>query len=301
MKLKFQTLLFILALTTTLYSCSGGSGDDTATQPKDNTGTTDPKPPTGEGGTSKATYFYTRACVMDFTATWCPYCPQLMRGLESASESYPDRIVTIAIHSSSSDLYSGNSDLTKLMDTYGIDGFPSGLYNFRAQLESRAASFIVYTLKSEITTHHSTIGIGVVTKINDKNGVDVTVNLKSGSKNDYRVAMFLVEDDITHKQVDGGSYNNNFVHKNIPLAVYPNPTGTDLGTLDAGAEKTLTHTFTNEELLRVDSRFKGQTTIMDYNKCRVVVYATKKAGTSYYIDNVISCGAKNSKADYKAE
>jgi thiol-disulfide isomerase/thioredoxin len=296
MKSEIKTLLLGTALLALIGGCGGGGSDDNGTSGKgtDDKGQTDTS-------TSKTTTYYTRACVMDFTATWCPYCPQLMRGLEGAAKDYPDRFVILMIHDSTSELYCGDSNLNRLASVQGVQYYPTGLCNFRTELQDRASSAIVSQLTSENKNHKSTIGIGVTTKVNDKNDIDVSVKLKSGQTASYKIAMYVVEDSIVHRQNDGGVYNNNFVHYNIPLIVYPSPDGSDLGTLNYDAEKTVTYTFTAQTLKSIHSNTLGIAASLDYSKCRVVVYVLKKTGSSYYIDNSVSCPAKNGTVDYKTD
>ena len=244
--------------------------------------------------------FYTRACVMDFTATWCPYCPNMTNALEAASKTYSDRFYTIVIHSETSTLYSKESTIYNLYNAFNIGGFPTGKYNFRSDLTSYSSSIVLAELKKEITTHPATSGIAVSTKINANNELEVTAKVKSNLEGKYKVAIWVVEDGITRSQNVMGLYDNEYVHNGVPLKAYPDFAGQDLGTLAVNAEKIVNHTFTAEELLTTRNNM-GVTTKLDYTKCRVIVYVMKMSGGKYYIDNTVSCPAKDSSIDYKYE
>jgi len=244
--------------------------------------------------------FYTRVCVMDFTATWCQFCPYMMSALAKAVQDYSDRILVLAIHDSSSDLHSGDNSVYSLFNDFTVDGIPTGLYNFRNKLESYSSSYVLSALKQEVQNNSAMTGIAVSTKVNSDNNIEVVAKMSTHETNNYKLTMCLVEDNIKNRQNEGGTYTSNFVHNNIPLKFYPEPYGFDLGSVKADEEKSISHTFTNKELSTVRTNMKLSTTL-DYANCRVVVYVSRKSGNKYYIDNTVSCPAKNGSVDYKYE
>ena len=78
--------------------------------------------------------FIRRSIVMRMTATWCGFCPFMNYGLESASEQYPDHIIPINIHESTSEgglAFPGYYDFSSF---FGVASLPEGYTNYYAYL-----------------------------------------------------------------------------------------------------------------------------------------------------------------------
>lgn len=216
---KVLLLLFVPLL---LSACTGKKDDPVPEKPE--------APVTPSGGEEEGKVFFRRALAMDFTATWCQYCPQMAQAVETAQKLRPGRIVDMAVHVD--DAYS--SDQTNaLADLLEIVYFPSLVFDmdkttlFNEQNASRLTAYV------DKMSAEDACGIAISWKSGK-----VNVKVKAAVSGTYKLTVAVVEDKvISTQQGYGSNYENRSLVRDFLTSSVE---GVSLGTLKAGAEASKT-------------------------------------------------------------
>lgn len=160
--------------------------------------------------------FVHQSVFMRFTATWCIWCPRMHRSLEQAQELYPGHIQHLAIHAPDSDL--AFEKATELRNLYKFAGYPTGFVDGRMRIESGevdiVAPRIVEAVQETEETYGTASGIGISSSISGREvTIDLDVYLKQSGE--YKLTVFLVEDNIHNQQQDNIGYHPDFVHNGV--------------------------------------------------------------------------------------
>lgn len=217
MKNRIFTILMAVIL---LFS---GCGDD-------NTGIQDPVKP-GETDIPEIpadtqvenTSFHHRIMLLQHTGTYCPNCPKLMSSLKEVAEdkAYSDKYHHVAAHSYNQD---GEGDAAYSTAAANLSqAFCSGYYpelTFNLTTLSTGTSIEASAIRSKIDQLHkdsADAGIAASTKISD-GYLNVAVETKVAKENLYRIAVWLLEDDIESDQ-DGATEDWQHIHDNAVRAM----------------------------------------------------------------------------------
>ena len=187
-------------------------------------------------------YFFKKVNVLQFTATWCGYCPQMSTSLNKMNEKFPGRISVIAVHGS--DAIAAKSS-NMLMSKFNIKGFPTAImdYNKKAK-SSQSYSVVLKTVKNEVNNFPATTDIKLSAVLNGES-IDVTANIKNiVAAAEYKYVCAVIESDI---KVSGGTsptgkYNNvlrTFYTPEFGQAVV-DANGAEFTTLPTEGETTVT-------------------------------------------------------------
>lgn len=159
--------------------------------------------------------FTQKLVVEDFTGTWCGYCPRVAYNLENYISEQP-ACISVGVHGGGD-----NSDpytylyLNTFAANYGVTGFPWALVNHGAKWDEKAATL------DRALTRWAPLGLAVESSVN---GTAITgkVKVKFNLTTDValRVVVMLVEDNLTHNQVNyysqlGANPIVGFKHTNI--------------------------------------------------------------------------------------
>lgn len=227
--------------------------------------------------------FWHKSLGMRFTATWCGYCPNLATGFSMAVSQYPDKIELLNLHPTTSDLgFSGTSALASI---FKITGYPTGMIDYRKQIEKYAsdyaATLVVNAVKETESNYSVKTGISFSSSVSG-NTLNLNLKLYIKEKGDYKVTAVLLEDDIISYQNGGG---NNYNHSSIARMAFTDITG------DA---------FTTTSNNKTVKKSYSVTLPSSYNKdnLRILVYVLKQYGSQtvirtadygdYYVDNATS-------------
>lgn len=215
---KWLYILLVLGI----WSCVGQKDDP---EP-------DPEPPVPEvpGGKTEGTRFFRRVLALEFTGTWCQYCPNMTEALEEAQQFRPWRLVEVAMHAY--DDYSP-ACADELITRFNVSGYPTMVLDMDAG--------------TAFNTQTSSIMTGYVDKVVEQNAcglalscVDgvLTAKIKTVEEGDYALGVTVVEDGLIAYQTGyGADYVNNAV-----LRRYLSQVGGDgLGALKADTEVTRTY------------------------------------------------------------
>ena len=237
------------------------------------------------------TAFVRRALMILFTSTDCSMCPFAISALHQLSLS-PARnsYVLVECHSVARNdpaYYSG-----PLMSVYGSDvtpyvsadldvnlaivgGNPSidaGMRNYRSLVNEAASS------------RPAQAGIAASSVLSGSN-VLVSMSVKAAQTGEYKVAAWLLEDDIYGSQLNSGAAGNidfNVHNDCLRYAQYTGSgrdadyTGVSLGTVNAGEEADYTFSIPVEDGWDVDN-------------CHLVLIVTAEDGGSFYVNNAAKC------------
>ena len=197
----------------------------------------------------QSTDFSHRIMLLQHTGTACPNCPRLMTSLReiAADPAYAAKYQHVASHSYNTDDPAYSEAAKKISDAF-CKAYPELTFNLSGETTGDDTS--VATIKRYIDQLHkesADAGIAAAAQANG-NTLSVKVQIKAATENSYRVAAWILEDDIKAQQSSNGALEEwMHTHENalrafsgssLNLGIY----GEKLGTLKAGetAEKDLT-------------------------------------------------------------
>lgn len=143
-------------------------------------------------GTHKA-----RVLVHDFTGTWCKYCSDIYYRVKKLHKTYPDKVISIAIHGSGA-----GEEIDKLfvypnIREYGIEGFPT------VWLNNIRVNSINNELIDELTKKKKTVGLSINYNSKEKK---VLVGVRYDTFEKGKLVVQILEDGYIGDQVN--AYNN---------------------------------------------------------------------------------------------
>ena len=203
----------------------------------------------------QSTDFSHRIMLLQHTGTACPNCPRLMTSLReiAADPAYAAKYQHVASHSYNTDDPAWSEAAKKISDAF-CKAYPELTFNLSGETTGDDTS--VATIKKYIDQLHkesADAGIAAAAQVNG-NTLSVKVQVKAATENSYRVAAWILEDDIKAQQSSNGALEEwMHTHENalrafsgssLNLGIY----GEKLGTLKAGetAEKDLTIELQND-------------------------------------------------------
>lgn len=210
----------ILMATILLFS---GCGDD-------NTGIQDPVKP-GETDIPEIpadtqvenTSFHHRIMLLQHTGTYCPNCPKLMSSLKEVAEdkAYSNKYHHVAAHSYNQD---GEGDAAYSTAAANLSqAFCSGYYpelTFNLTTLNTGTSIEASAIRAKIDQLHkdkADAGIAAASRLSDGQ-LNVAVEIKSAKENLYRIAVWLLEDNIASEQ-EGATADWQHIHSNAVRAM----------------------------------------------------------------------------------
>ena len=150
--------------------------------------------------------FNHRILLIDHTASGCGYCPEMMDALkEVAATEYHDRYNEVTAHygrlASRDNAKSDAAAIVAGNVLASVNGFPSLTFNMRYPrvCEARNAAVIKGHIDNLWKKDGAEAGIAGCATLGD-NVVTVQVEVKSAKEQEYRIAAWLLEDNIYSKQ-----------------------------------------------------------------------------------------------------
>lgn len=230
------------------------------------------------------TNFKRRVLLTQFTGTACGHCPKMMNALYLVNQQIGDDIVLTAAHLFTEDdpMYLINAP--SLDNSLGVNTYPDIVADLKKNTgDTYATSNYVTSLVNNAFSRVDVKG-GIAANVEyheDKGFITATLLIKAKETAEFRVAAWLLEDNIAAGQansgytpVDGVNFgiHNNVVRKIEGKQSNMDYTGLSLGEIKAGETKTQEFAF---ELLD------------DYNRdnLRVVFFISTKEGNNWYVNN----------------
>ena len=235
------------------------------------------------------TDFSRKVLLLQFTGTACGVCPYMISALNQLAMS-PERddYVRVACHSYNPDdpaYYSG-----PLAVAQEVKGYPHVTFDLDRDVVTISNISIKYLLQqsrtnivTETTNRPALAGIAASSSIVD-GSVVVSMSVKVAQTGEYKVAAWLLEDNINAEQANPSGVQGNFnVHNDcLRYAQYTGSgrdadyTGVSLGTVNAGEEEGYTFSIPVEDGWDVDN-------------CHLVLIVTAEDGGSFYVNNAAKC------------
>lgn len=190
---------------------------------------------------ASSTDFSHRLLAIQHTGTGCPNCPALMNNLKRVSEdaNYASKYYHIASHSYNADDKAYSSSAAMLSGELNVHSYPWISFNFVA-----AKSYLgdIENIKSCIDLFHeesARVGISAASNVIDGT-IYANINIKAAEAGNYRVGMWVLEDNIYSTQASAtASWQNNhnnclreMAGKNKNERLY----GKSVGMVAAGAQ-----------------------------------------------------------------
>jgi len=180
--------------------------------------------------------FFRRTLALEFTATWCQYCPNMAKALEEAKGERPGRFVEIAIHYAD-EMSTEEGDA--IVQQFKVSAYPTLIFDLNGSTqfnEQRASRFTDY-IDEILARQEDACGIAIASEV--KNGiVTVSVSMTAAYDGAFSLVAALVEDDIRVTQTGAGAnYPCNAVLRSI---MSPGQKGKPTGALKAGQTATAT-------------------------------------------------------------
>jgi hypothetical protein len=284
--MNLRTLSILTASLLLFLGCAKDDDSNTQTTPEKGEVPALPADPQPEN-----TSFVHRIMLLQHTGTACPNCPRLMVSLKELAEDkdYAEKYQHVASHSYNTDDPAYSKAASQISGQ--SRAYPDLSFNLGA--ESTGNDTSLPTIKEYIDRLHkdaADVGIAASAGIEGKT-VTVNVQIKAAVENNYRVAAWILEDDIEAEQ-DGAVAPWQNIHENALRAFSGNSLnmgvyGERLGDLKAGetAEKVLA--------IVLEDGWKAE-------NCKVLVIANSSDQGRYDLANCIICPIGGSVTyDYK--
>lgn len=237
---------------------------------------------TAEAATVTASQFERHVALMEFTGAWCTFCPDGMRYLEFVLESY-DNVHMMALHSSQGKDEMAIPLTDEIGNAFRIQGYPSALVDLRnCRLLATDRSEVRPDIKASLA-EGAHCGVAVTSAV-DGSTVKVGVRLFSERTENYRIAVYVVEDHITYYQKDGSLTFDDYDHRHVVRGIFSPGSfrGDNLGEVASGTEAEKSYEFT------LDSKWNLDNT-------EIYVLAMDASGQ---VNNMNRCAIAGGEADY---
>lgn len=232
--------------------------------------------------------FVRHIAIMEFTGTWCTFCPDGYSLLQMILENYnySERAHILALH----DGTSGNDPMslpltTEINNAFGPVSFPGFLIDLRDVGEITGnSSGIRDALKRSDKEYMAHSGIALQTSydVSSMSG-KVTAKVYATSPDLYRIAIYILEDGIIYPQKSGSIVIDNYAHDHVVRQMLTSSyKGDRVGEMVAGEERSVEYSFTLTE----DNVASN---------CSVLAMVIDSTG---YVNNVNVCKIVDGVADY---
>lgn len=163
--------------------------------------------------------FFRRTALIRFTATWCYNCPVMSEAISMAQETWPDRIIPVNLHATTSKGGLAFYQVAKFEDLYKVEGYPTGIANNMAKIRNaKPAEALVGTIEAVVeemkVSYPARTGLYASSQITD-NKLKMDIHVAVKQKDDYKICAFLLESGITYPQEGATS---NYVHDYVVRA-----------------------------------------------------------------------------------
>lgn len=234
----------------------------------------------------KPSEFIRKICLMEFTATSCTFCPDGYRRIETVLEQYPEQLYLLSMHPED---YNGTEDVlgipqtSELEKTFKISSYPYTLIDMRDAAEANSKS-IREAMQRSFDDYPARCGVAVSSVYNESDGkAKVTVKLHSEKEADYRLVLYVVEDNIISRQLDQSIWRDDYVHHKVARRIISDNVGGDkFGKVLRGEEVSKTWDISLDQSWNIDNLY-------------IYALAIDEDGT---VNNMNICLVKNGDSGY---
>lgn len=212
------------------------------------------------GGTevpAEPSKFVRELCIMYFTYQTCSFCPDGYRYLAMVVEnSFSDIAHVLALHSSQGGDVMAIPVQDEISDDLQVQGYPSASVDMRTAFSlSNDKTSLRPQINSSLEDYPAHCGVAVSSVYDEQTGkAEVTAKLYSELTSSYRIAVYVVENDIVGKQTDGQITYDNYIHhyvaRELLSASYK---GDSLGSVEKDTEALKTYSLTVDPEWNLDN------------------------------------------------
>ena len=226
--------------------------------------------------------FVKNVCLMEFTDAECTFCPDASRYIDRNILKKNAEVHLMAFHEK--DQWSLPQYAT-LKSKFNITSTPYAVVDMRdaLSLESGQRDKVKAAVNASVSQNSVHCGVAVNSAISS-GAAKVTVKLSSEKASEYRLALYVVEDGIKGRQLDGSIVEDDYYHqcvvrKMVSSTIY----GDNLGRVPSGEETV------KEYQIELDSSW-------NLEKTYVYALAIDEDG---YVNNMQICLLDGGSADYE--
>ena len=163
--------------------------------------------------------FVKNVAVFEFTGAWCTFCPSgysNMNFVISRNDEYKETVHIMAFHSGQSGTDAlAIPETDRIMSDLGVgDGFPSFITELRTSGGLSDGNAFKASLTEAFEDNPAHCAVALASEINDGK-VKVTARLHSELSSSYRIAVFVVEDNVKYYQKDGSMTYDEYNHRHV--------------------------------------------------------------------------------------
>lgn len=207
----------------------------------------------------KQSEFVRKACLMEFTSISCSFCPGGYRQISFVLEQYHEQLYLISMHPEE---FNGTVDplgipqTAELENKYKIFNYPYTLLDMRETAEASSMK-VREALQRSFDEYPAHCGVAVSSALNEsERKAKVTVKLHSEKEADYRIALYVVEDDVISRQLDGQIWYDNYKHHKVARRIVgDNVNGEKLGKVMAEEEAVKTWDISLDQSWNIDNLY----------------------------------------------
>ena len=190
--------------------------------------------------------FERNVCIMEFTGTWCTFCPSAATTVEyMVSEAYKDRAYALAFHIE--DEYS-ISEGKRLYNGFGLTSAPSYSIDMRDNGYFSDGEFSIGIDKA-LYDNPVHCAAAIECSCGSDGNVKVAAKMFSEMKSKYSIAVYVIEDKVIGRQtMPNTQVDQDYTHRHVVRKMLSGSiNGDDLGEIEAGKEAKKEYSFVIEE------------------------------------------------------
>lgn len=246
--------------------------------------------------------------VMKFTGAHCAFCPGMSRYLKTMISLYYEETGNVHImqlydpqfeqpNEQPTELKLALKLTDEMAKAYHVGGFPSALVNQSDCIEDSGRSEI-RTKTDAYIKEGPRCGVAVESALDEgKTKATVTVRLASEHTENFRLAVYAVEDNLIGYQNDGGKNIPQYNHSHVVRGIFSPGSykGDDLGEVKAGDEVTKSYEIAFDTLESFWNSANEEERAKHIANTHVYVLALDADGV---VNNMNVCAIDGGKADY---
>ena len=206
---------------------------------------------------SEPSKFVREVCIMYFTYQTCSFCPSGYRYLDMTVDIYGRDILHIlSLHSAQGGDIMAFPQEDEIAKDMKVQGYPSASVDMRQTLSlTNEQSLLDPAIEAAFGEYAAHCGVAVKSDYDESAGsAEITVELASELTSTYRLAVYVVENDIVASQTEGQVSRPDYVHHYVARRLLSSTyKGDNLGTVEKDASATRTYSVTPDQGWNLDN------------------------------------------------
>lgn len=217
--------------------------------------------------------FYKKVAILEFTGTWCTYCPNMVIALNGSEEIFRDRSVIVVVHSNDKLAIDYGNVLTQ--NVFKFNTLPSLSLDIVRNITRVETPAVLASETMRMVDENRAVCGFAVSSVRSGNEVTLKMKLKSDETKEYGISVALLESGITgYPQLSSQGYINDYVHNHTLRKFHDdNLYGMDTGIVAAGAE--------------IEKEFTFDITGFDADNCSFAIFAVDNQAAKPVVLNAV--------------